>query len=214
MKQDDTEGEQVSAAATTATIGAGGYGTGEANPEAGLIERLVAGDERAYRQLYQAHASDVFRVARQFVYSDAEAEEVVQEVFIAAFRYIGRFRGQSRLRTWLYRITVNRALKRRRWWTRRREAGSEALARQIGRGILPEERAGDREALAVVARCLDALEARKRTVLVLHELEGLDTKEIARILDCPRSTVLTRLSRARKALLSAARRAGVRVEDA
>lgn len=178
--------------------------------EAGLIERLIAGDERAYRELYRAHASDVFRVGRQFVHSDAEAEEVVQEVFIAAYRYIGRFRGQSRLRTWLYRITVNRALKRRRWWTRRREDGPDGLARRVGRGIMPDVHAGDREALAIIAGCVDQLEVRKRTVLVLHEIEGLDTKEIAEILQCPRSTVLTRLSRARADILKLARRAGVR----
>lgn len=208
MKRDDLKGERVSAAATMTT---GGY---EAlDPEAALIERLIARDDRAYRELYRAHSADVFRVARQFVYSDAEAEEVVQEVFIAAFRYIGRFRGQSRLRTWLYRITVNRALKRRRWWTRRREAGADALERRVGRDVMPEVRAGDREALAIVARCLDQVEARKRTVLILHELEGLDTKEIAAILKCPRSTVLTRLSRARADLLRLARRSGVRVED-
>lgn len=208
MKRSDDQGEPVNAAAVMTS---GGFGV--VDPEAALIERLVARDERAFRQLYRVHAADVFRLARQFVYSDAEAEEVVQEVFIAAFRYIGRFRGQSRLRTWIYRITVNRALKRRRWWTRRREAGPDALERRIGREVLPEVRAGDREALAVVGRCLEQIEARKRTVLILHELEGLDTKEIAAILECPRSTVLTRLSRARADLIRLARRAGVRVEE-
>jgi RNA polymerase sigma-70 factor (ECF subfamily) len=211
MKQpDEPRNEPVSAAVATMSMI---ESEGAAHPEAELIERLIAQDERAFRELYRMHSADVYRIGRQFVHSDAEAEEVVQEVFIAAFRYIGRFRGQSRLRTWLYRITVNRALKRRRWWTRRREDGPDGLARRIGQGIAPDTHAEDREALALVAGCLDQLEARKRTVLVLHELEGLDTKEIAEILQCPRSTVLTRLSRARSDLLRLARRAGVRTSQ-
>lgn len=205
MQPDDEEGEPVTAAAATMSMI-----DAPAHPEAELIERLIAHDERAFRELYQRFSADVYRIGRQFVHSDAEAEEVVQEVFIAAFRYIGRFRGQSRLRTWLYRITVNRALKRRRWWTRRREDGPDGLARRVGQGIAPDTHAGDREALHLVAGCLEQLEVRKRTVLVLHELEGLDTKEIAEVLQCPRSTVLTRLSRARADLLKLARRAGVR----
>lgn len=180
--------------------------------ETELVQRLIAGDERAYRELYRKHATDTYRIARQFVYSDAEAEEVVQEVFIAAFRYIGRFRGQSRLRTWLYRITVNRALKRRRWWGRRREVGADPLERRQSPGVGADARAADRQALSIVGDCLDKLEVRKRTVLILHELEGLDTKEIAEIMHCPRSTVLTRLARARADLLKLAHRAGVRVE--
>ena len=90
----------------------------EAHPEQALIERLRAGEEAAFRTLFQTYSDEVFRLGRQFVHSDAEAEEVVQEVFISAFRYIDRFRGSARLKTWLYRITVNRALKRRRWWNR------------------------------------------------------------------------------------------------
>lgn len=180
------------------------------DPEAGLIARLVAGEESAWAALYRAHAGDVYRVARQFVDGDAEAEEVTQEVFIAAFGAIAAFRGQSRLRTWLYRIAVNRALKRRRWRMRRRESGPEALEHALGRRVDPEVEAADRQALALVEQCLARLEPRKRAVLVLHELEGLDTKEIADILGCPRSTVLTRLSRARADLLKLARRVGLK----
>ena len=181
--------------------------------EADFVQRLVAGEESAYRDLYRHHVDEVFRLARRFVYSDAEAEEVVQEVFLAAYKAVGRFRGQSRLRTWLYRITVNRALKRRRWWTRRREVGAEALDTRSASGTSPDRRAADREALLRVQHLLDGLEPRKRTVLVLHELEGLDTREIAEILQCPRSTVLTRLSRARQELIRQASEQGVHLGE-
>ncbi|MEZ4474201.1 MAG: sigma-70 family RNA polymerase sigma factor [bacterium] len=184
-----------------------------ADAETELISRLVAGDERAWRALHRAHAADVYRVARRFVDGDAEAEEVTQEVFVAAFRYIDRFRGGSRLRTWLYRITVNRALKRRRWRTRRREVGPDGIERTSNPAATPEAVVGDRQALALLQGCLDRLEPRKRAVLVLHELEGLDTREIADILGCPRSTVLTRLSRARQDLLRLAQRRGLRPDE-
>jgi RNA polymerase sigma-70 factor (ECF subfamily) len=189
----------------------------ESSPESGAhadaeqLARLLAGDAMAWRDLHRDHAPDVYRLARRFVHSDTEAEEVTQEVFVAAFRALDRFRGQSRLKTWLYRITVNRALKRRRWWHRRREIGDDQLAPQIVSGPGPELRTVDRDQLRRLMACIDRLETRKRTVLVLHELEGLDTREIAQVLDCPRSTVLTRLARARNDLLALATRAGLDV---
>ena len=96
----------------------------EAHPDALLIARLTAGHAAAYRELFRQHSDEVYRLARRFVTSDADAEEVTQEVFIAAHQSIGRFRGHSRLRTWLFRITVNRALKRRR----SRRSGEQADA--------------------------------------------------------------------------------------
>ncbi len=200
------------ASAVAMQVGVGEARVTETRPEAARIAALVAGDERAWRALYVGHCDEVFRLARRFVHSDAEAEEVLQEVFVAAYRYIGRFRGQSKLRTWLYRITVNRALKRRRWWTRRREVGADALLGRSTRDIGADVRTRDREHLALVESCLERLDIKKRTVLVLHEIEGLDTKEIADVLQCPRSTVLTRLSRARTELVRMAKKAGVELE--
>ena len=162
--------------------------------EAALIDALRRGDEAAYGQLYRDHSADVFRLARRFVYSEAEAEEVVQEVFIAAFKYIGRFRGESRLKTWLYRITVNRALKRHRWWTRRRESGPGPIEFMRASEPSPEHRVGDRQALEHVQQLLEQLDKKKQTVLVLHELEGLNTQEIADILvDCDQDAVLLKV---------------------
>ena len=185
----------------------------ETHPDADLIARLRAGDDRAYHELYRTHAGDVFRLARRFVHSDTEAEEVLQDVFIAAYRNIERFRGQSKLGTWLYRITVNRALKRRRWWQRRRETGPASLEPMSVDSVAPDRLAGDRQALEIVRGCLEQVEARKRAVLILHELEGLDTGQIAEVLECPRSTVLTRLARARADLIRLAQRAGVSLES-
>ena len=188
-------------------------GMTEAHPEQALIDGLRAGENAAFRELFRTYSDEIFRLGRQFVHSDAEADEVVQEVFISAFRYIDRFRGHARLKTWLYRITVNRALKRRRWWRRRREVPEEPVSHRFEKGISPAERAGARQELAIVERCLEQLEIRKRTVLILHEIEGLDTRRIAEVMQCPRSTVLTRLSRARHELLKLAQQQGVRTPE-
>ena len=183
------------------------------HPEADLVARLVARDPLAFHHLFRTHAADVHRLALRFVNGVAEADEIVQEVFLAAFRYIERFRGHARLKTWLYRITVNRAFKRERWWRRRREVGADALPEQIEHQPDQAQRVESAQQLALVRSCLDRIESKKRAVLVLHELEGFDTREIAEILDCPRSTVLTRLARARADLIRLAREAGVDVPE-
>ena len=174
-----------------------------------FVDRLVAGDEGAFRSLYEAHSRDVYRTAWRFVRSDAEAEEVTQEVFINAFRAIGRFRREASVRTWLYRITVNCALKRIRWRKRRREVGDAAVAWQADPSADPEQRVADREALEVLEIALSRLSEAKRTVLLMHEVEGHDTQTIAELLGCPRSTVLTRLARARHEVVRSASRRGV-----
>ena len=179
--------------------------------ETDFVDRLVAGDERAFQQLFETHCRQVHRVARRFLRDDAEAEEVVQEVFINAFRAMGTFRREASMRTWLYRITVNSALKRLRWRKRRREVGDRPIAWEADRRANPERRAADREAMDVLEHALSRLSEAKRTVLLMHEVEGMDTQQIADALGCPRSTVLTRLARARREVVASAGRKGVRL---
>ncbi len=174
-----------------------------------FVDRLVAGDEGAFRQLYDRHSREVYRTAWRFVRADAEAEEVVQEVFFNAFRAIRTFRREANVRTWLYRITVNCALKRIRWRKRRREVGDAAAAWTADRRPDPEKRTEDRQALEVLEQALSRLSDAKRTVLLMHEVDGLDTQQIADALGCPRSTVLTRLARARHEVTRSARRRGL-----
>ncbi len=179
--------------------------------ETTFIDRLVAGDEQAFQELFETHCGEVHRVAQRFVRSDAEAEEVVQEVFINAFRAMGSFRREASMRTWLYRIAVNSALKRVRWRKRRREVGEGPIHWEADRRADPERRTADREAMEVLEYALSRLSEAKRTVLLMHEVDGLDTQEIADLMDCPRSTVLTRLARARHEVVRSAGRKGLRL---
>ena len=169
--------------------------------EAELVRRCLAGDRAAFERFYRDHrrlvAANLYRVLGD----RAELDDLVQEVFVIAFRGMARFRGDSKLSTWLYRVCVNVALGRLRQRSRRpppvpyadlvEEAGTDASA-------TPAERTSRREDLARVHRALEALPPKKRIVLVLHEIEGLDIKEIAAIVGAPLVTVRTRLHYGKK----------------
>ena len=172
-----------------------------AQDEAELVRRCLAGDRAAFDTFYKTHqrmvAANLFRVLGD----RSELEDLVQEVFVIAFRGMSRFRGDAKLSTWLYRICVNVALGKLRQKTRRPPP--------ILSAELPEPPAADSpdsperlllrsEDVKRVYRALDRLSPKKRLVLVMHEIEGLDIKDIAEIVGSPLVTVRTRLHYARK----------------
>lgn len=171
-----------------------------------LISQAQQGDRRALNALLQRYQQDVTRIAFRLLGPDADLEDVVQEAFVQLFRSIRSFKGQSKFSTWLYRVVSNVAkmhLRARR--VRPRLAAIEAQERPR---IHPEQLAPDDDAdrcervRAFYAR-LAELGEKKRTVLILHDLEGLSPAEIADIVEAPVMTVRTRLFYARKALYAA-----------
>jgi RNA polymerase sigma-70 factor (ECF subfamily) len=173
--------------------------------EAELIERCVADERAAHDELYQRFRRQVAANLYRVLGDRSDLDDLVQEVFVIAFRGLSRFRGDARLSTWLYRICVNVALGRIRTRKRRPVAyGVNDLDQTALDPSLTErpetpdrslERQQDRER---VYRALDALAPKKRIVLYLHEIEGLDLKEIAYLVDSNPVTVRTRLFYARK----------------
>ncbi len=166
-----------------------------------LVRRCLAGDRAAFELFYRGHrrlvAANLYRVLGD----RAELDDLVQEVFVIAFRGMARFRGDALLSTWLYRICVNVALGRLRQKSRRAPMVPYAdLAERAGAdgAASAEDRLERREELARVHRALERLSPKKRIVFVLHEIEGLDVAEIADIVGAPRVTVRTRLFYARK----------------
>lgn len=168
--------------------------------EAELIHRCLAGERAAFERLYREHrrhiAANLYRVLGE----RAELEDLVQEVFVIAFRGLDRFRGDAKLSTWLYRICVNVALGRLRSKARRPPPipYAEVLAEAEDASASPETRLAEREQLLRVYKTLEHLSPKKRIVFVLHEIEGLDIHEIAHIVGAPLVTVRTRLHYARK----------------
>lgn len=185
------------------------------DPESELIERLRRGDTGALEYLMDRFAPRVYRVAHGITRSTADAEEVVQDVFLTLFRKIGVFNGRAALGTWLYRVAANAALTKRRGKRADVEVSleehlptfSEDGHREGDRAFLladwserPDEALFSSENRALLGRALDELPASHRTVVILRDVEGLSNEEVAEMLGESVASVKSRLHRARMAL--------------
>jgi RNA polymerase sigma-70 factor (ECF subfamily) len=176
--------------------------------EAALIARCVAGDEAACADLVAAHQRTVFNLAFHLLGDRDEALDLSQEVFLRVFRTLSRFRGQSALRTWIYRIVVNQARNRQRWWRRRRRADLVTQDDHLKRcgdheatgEVQPDRLVASQETASRILAAMERLPFDQRTALVLREVDGLRYEEIAFSLDVAVGTVKSRLTRARQAL--------------
>jgi RNA polymerase sigma-70 factor, ECF subfamily len=179
--------------------------------EAALIARCRRNERAAQEELYRRFRRQVAGNLFRALGDRQELEDLVQEVFVIAFRGLEKFRGEARLSTWLYRICINVALGRIR--TRRRRPAAigvldleaTAAAQSAGTQLSPPPETPERAALRsdaqrTVYRALEQLPPKKRMVLYLHEIEGLDLKEIAYLVDSNAVTVRTRLFYARREL--------------
>lgn len=167
------------------------------NREPELIARVVAGDRLAARELYDAHAPRVFRLAYRLVGDDELARELTQETFIRAFAQLDRFRGESALATWLHRVTLsvvsNAMRKVKRIRTRETDLDDAAAVSAPARQADPDLK--DR-----LHRAIDELPEIYRTTLVMHDVEGYTHEEIASVLGVAEGTCKSRLSVARAQL--------------
>jgi RNA polymerase sigma-70 factor (ECF subfamily) len=185
--------------------------TSHPSPDAALLARLRADDPDAFELLVQQYGGRMLATARRLVRNEDEAHDVVQEAFLSAFRAIDGFAGTAMLSTWLHRIVVNAALMRLRTRRRRREEPIDGLlptfdgdghwAEPVSRwATSADELLERRETRAIVREAIDELPVSYRTVLVLRDIEELDTDEAAAILRVTPNAVRTRLHRARQAL--------------
>jgi len=166
-----------------------------------FLQRLRAGDLQAFEELVIAYQHRVFGIARRMLGSDAEAEDVAQEVFLRVHRSIGEFRGDAKLSTWLYAITSRLCLNRLASAERRRvRHDDDLLARVADERGDPAEPLERQERAAALHRAIAELDEDRRIVLVLCDLEGLAYEDIAGALELPLGTVRSRLHRARMEL--------------
>jgi RNA polymerase sigma-70 factor (ECF subfamily) len=179
--------------------------------EAALVAALRAGDGVAYETVVRTCGGPMLALAGRILRNDEDARDAVQDAFLSAFKGLDRFDGRSKLLTWLHRITLNAALMKLRSRRHKPERSIEDLLphftddeHQIDRPALWPEQAADvaqrRELRATVRGCIDRLPEAYRTVLLLRDIEGLDTDETARLLGANNAVVKTRLHRARQAL--------------
>jgi RNA polymerase sigma-70 factor (ECF subfamily) len=175
-----------------------------------LIEGLRTGDDAAYQSLITRFQQPVYSLVYRLLNDPGDACDVVQEVFLKVFRSIGSFRGQSSLKTWIYRIAMNEAHNHRRWFGRRR--GHEiGLEDDQGDGktyeqVLPDPSLSPfditlgHETMQAIEEALLGLRPAFRDAVVLRDVEGLAYEEIAEILEISLGTVKSRILRGREAL--------------
>jgi RNA polymerase sigma-70 factor (ECF subfamily) len=184
---------------------------GPSVPEAELLEALRTGRDDAFETLVRTHSGRMLSVCRRILRNDEEAKDAVQEAFISAFRAIHSFEGTSRLGTWLHRIAVNASLMRLRSKKRRPEESIEELLpafKDDGHAAIDPrdwspsalQMVESRETREFVRESIDRLPDMYRVVLLLRDIEELDTAEAAAVLGVTEGVVKVRLHRARHAL--------------
>ncbi len=166
----------------------------------------MAGSTMTIDQLVRQHGARVYRMVASLLgpgASDADVQDIAQDVFLGAHRALPRFRGDSKVETWLYGIASRTVLMHLRSWRRRRRLKQAVEAEPIvERSADLERTVAERAELVRVWRCLLQIPAKKRVVYVLYEVEGLTGKEIADALEINEATVRTRLYHARKELMA------------
>jgi RNA polymerase sigma-70 factor (ECF subfamily) len=176
----------------------------------GLIEQLKAGDQQALEKLFNLYSAKLYSVAWRILGGDVQdAEEVIQDVFLTAFRKAQTFQGHSQFSTWLYRLTVNAALGRIRRSKKAKEVAYEEFLPKFQddghhqeRPVVDwsntlDEQYAKNEIQALIGKALEQLKPVDKTVIVLSDLEGLSDREIAAATGLTVSAVKTRLHRAR-----------------
>jgi RNA polymerase sigma factor (sigma-70 family) len=182
-----------------------------AGDDQALVARIVGGDTGAFELVMRRHNGALFRAARAILRDDADAEDALQEAYLAAYRHLVEFRGDARLSTWLTRIVINQALGRLR--ARRRDnvvelhddppadaTVAQGEAMDDSEAASPEAGAMRSQLRRLLERKIDALPLAFRTAFMLREVEEMTIEEAAECLAIPAATVRTRVFRARAML--------------
>jgi len=188
----------------------------EARPqvEDPFIERLKRGDAAAFEKLVNERSGEIYGLLYRLTENGEEARDLTQETFLRAFQSINHFRGESDLRTWIYRIAINQARNRWRWWRRRRREATVSIDEpEIGGGRLglvatlksptardPEQHTLQNERERALQKALSGLRRIYREAVVLRDIEGFAYEEIANTLNISVGTVKSRLARGRQEL--------------
>ncbi len=181
------------------------------SPGETLVMRLKERDETAFEEAFELYKDMVYSLAVKLLRDKSEAYDVTQDVFLTLYRQILRFRGESSLKTWLYRVTLNQAANRNRWWRRRFRSRFETVSittgldDQASMEPVSLEPSLDRQLLSKEARraiedALAALPFDQRAAVILRDVQHLTYEEIAETIGVSMGTVKSRISRGRERL--------------
>ena len=177
-----------------------------------LVRRFGSGDRSAFSELVRRYQSRVYSLCFRWLRDPAKAEEVAQDVFIALYKSLADFRGESKLSTWIFRVATNHCKNRLVYGNRRREDRHESIDAPVGGdddGPVkqyaidapgPDASINRAEASRLLQAALDALDDDKREIVLLRDVDDLSYEEIAELLQLPKGTVKSRLHRARAEL--------------
>jgi RNA polymerase sigma-70 factor (ECF subfamily) len=169
--------------------------------EQALVEQLRRGEDSAFGRIVEQHSAEIAALANRLLGWPGDVDDVVQEVFVAAFVGLKKFRGECRLRTWLFTITVNKCRRHRFRRLRRLRPVAIADAESVeSRDRGGDETAMDQETFARVRRAVQTLPQRHREIVALRYLQGLEAGEICELLGITANALQVRLNRARKRL--------------
>ncbi len=169
-----------------------------------LVDAARGGDPRAFDALVTRYRKRIFALALHISGSASEADDITQDVFLKAYRALPQFEGRSQFFTWVYRMTVNRALNAKRDRLRRGEDSIEdivELAVQVDSRTNPAKATELRETYARLLRALDGLPAEMRTTVILVSLQGMSHGEVAVVQDVSEGTIAWRMHEARRRLM-------------
>jgi len=178
-----------------------------------LLERLRTDADKTFDELFERYNSMVFRLAYRILGDREEALDVSQDVFFTVYRKLHRFRGESSLKTWIFRIAINRASNRCRWWNRLRRRGTVSLDEHLSAGrdyVLsqtveaggnsPEQNLLLHERRAEIESWLLRLPVHQRIAVIMRDVEGMSYEEIAESMHVSLGTVKSRIARGRQEL--------------
>lgn len=184
-----------------------------ADDEGSIVRRIAAGDRSAFELLMRRHNQRLYRLARAVLRDETEAQDALQEAYLAAYRSIGQFRGDAALSTWLSRLVLNECLGRLRRSTRREnvipmtgaKTDPELEMSNVAAPDLdqPDRKVGRAQMRTLIERKLDELPESFRVIFVLRSVQELSVEDIAQSLGLPEATVRTRHFRARSLLREA-----------
>ena len=182
-------------------------------PQREILDRIDSGIGLTFEELFERYNSMVFNLAYQILGDREEALDVAQEVFLAIYQKMDAFRGESSLKTWIYRIAVRRTANRFRWWNRLRRRGTVSLEEHLAkspeselswnltsRAKSPEDALLLQEEREKVKRMLLELPLHQRIAVIMRDIEGLSYEEIAESLNVSLGTIKSRIARGREIL--------------
>ena len=176
-------------------------------PDDELIRRITQKDHAAFKELVERYQAMVYSVGLNLLHNHQQAEDISQEVFLQIFRSAVKFRYESKVSSWLYRIAINRSLnlirhnRRSRWLQSLSSLGAEEDKRRSSlsdpQAIPPDLAFEDRERWEFLQKAIDALPIKQRVPFILHKFEGFSSREIAKVIKIPLTAVEARIRRAK-----------------